>query len=201
MLEIAKLGGKGLMHLGQRFLKILPLVMVITLIPLLAEWGAQRREVLLPSVVVDDLPEADLRIKGGRFVEMEANRLVWRLDVDVAQLFEKDNYAQLERVNALFSQEDGRKVRLEGQEGKLELDTKNLALRGKVKAVSSDGIKLETETLHWEDSQQKLTSPDWVSIERDKMRVTGKGMEADTRLSKLVIKEQVTSYLNLKNRE
>ena len=189
------------MHLGQRFLKILPLVLVITLIPLLAEWGGQRREALLPSVETGDLPEADLRIKDGHFVEMEGNRLVWELDVLVARLFEKKNYAQMEQVKALFFQEDGRIIQLEGQEGRLELDTKNLTLRGKVRAVSSDGVKLETETLQWEDSRQKLTSPDWVTIDRDKMRVTGKGMEADARLSKLIIKEQVTSYFNQKDME
>lgn len=183
------------MYLKQRFLKILPLVLIIALIPLLSDWGRQQKDTFLPNVITADLPEADLRIKSGSFVEMEGNRVVWQLKAKTAQLFEKDNYAQLEQIKAFYLQDDGGKVMLEGEKGDLRLDSRDLTVSGRVRVIADDGSRLSTESLSWKDSQQKVLTEDWITIERDKMKLTGKGMEADANLNKLIIKEQVTTYI------
>ncbi len=184
------------MKLVRRFLKIFPLVVIIAVIFLLLEWGSQQREGLLPEVGKYNMPEADLRIAGGYMVEMEGPRVVWQLESTTAQLFEKENCALLEDVKALYFHEDGRTINLTGKMGDLELATKNISLSGNVKVLSSDGGRLTAESLYWEDKQQKVTSDDWVTIEKDNIRVVGKGMEGSNLLSKVMLKNQVTTYIN-----
>ena len=184
------------MSLGERFLKILPLVLVIALIPALARWSTSLPKSTQPKAAPGQLPEADLRIEGGHFLEMEGERVIWKLDAAVAQLFEKKDRARLKEIKALFVRENGEKVTLRAREGQLQLSSRNLTVKGDVLVEDADGTRLQTQSLQWLDKEQRVVSDDWVRIVRDGMRVIGKGMQADVKLNNLLLRERVSTYLN-----
>jgi len=66
-----------------------------------------------------------------------------------------------------------------------------LGVWGQVRVTTDEGVKLETQTLNWNPSTNKITTEDFVKITKDKDVMTGYGLEADQNLKNVKIKTEV----------
>lgn len=106
------------------------------------------------------------------------------------EFFEKGNeqitWAELKKGFILFFYDSlGTKMTssVRADYGKL-YDKRNKAYaKGNVVVTSSDGKKLETETLHWNRKKDRLYTDDFVKITTPKEIIEGYGMEANTSFS------------------
>lgn len=184
------------MTLGKFFGKSIIVMLGIILIVFLLEQNNNRRNHDQTTSQANKDSEANLKIKNGHFIEVEDNQVVWQIQAAQARLFEDKNYASLEEIKALRVLDNGQKVQLEGKSGNFRMDTRDLSLHGQIKIVTDSQIRFTTESLQWNNREQKIYSDDWVCVEREGIRLVGKGMETDDQLNKVLLKEHVTTYFN-----
>ena len=66
-------------------------------------------------------------------------------------------------------------VTLTGRDGLFNRQTRDIQLQHDVKAVTSEGTTLRTQTLAWNADQQVVVSDEWTTVERATMTVRGRG--------------------------
>jgi LPS export ABC transporter protein LptC len=76
-----------------------------------------------------------------------------------------------------------------------------LGVWGNVYVLTDEGVKLETQTLSWNPSTNKITTEDFVKITKDKDVITGYGLEADQKLKNIKIKTKVKGEMVNKKKQ
>ena len=121
--------------------------------------------------------QADYRIKEVRLQELGSGNSRWRLVADQAEVFEREGKTLMRKVKITI-EEPSRTWTVTGDEGDLIDATKDVEIRKNVVLVSSDGIRLETDTLRWEAKERRVWTTDPVTIFRDGAIVKGRGLDA-----------------------
>lgn len=126
-----------------------------------------------------DLPpsKADYRFKEIRLQEQGSGRVQWRLTADQAEVFEREGKTVMRKVTITIHEPD-RTWTVTGDEGDLLEATKDVEVRKNVVLVSSDGLRLETNTLRWQAKERRVWTGDPVTIFREGAMVKGQGLDA-----------------------
>jgi len=142
----------------------------------LQEKRASENKERLPKISTEG---ADMRLEKIQLVEDNHGRRTWELEARQIQQYQDQNLMILEDVKVTFYSEDGRRFVVSGKKGKFYQTSKNIELVGDVMLTSSDGYRLRTQSVSYDHSMKKVTSPDAVEIEGDEIRLVGKGMMVD----------------------
>ncbi len=131
----------------------------------------------LPSP--NSLPDGDAGMEGFTFLHSQNDRVKWQVRADRAQLFESDHRAVLDNVEVSLFGEQGREIRLVGDEGTIDTEKRDfvVANRDRLLAIELDGgYTIYTNHLTWLDDQQELRTQDLVTIVGHGMDVKGRGL-------------------------
>lgn len=82
-------------------------------------------------------------------------------------------------------------VTLTAREGTFDRQERNIQLTHDVRAVTTEGTVLTTETLAWNAERQVASSPDWTTVERENMVVQGQGAEGSPQLKQVRFQRDV----------
>ena len=108
---------------------------------------------------------ADLRIKEVELEEV-SDGVRWRLRAEEALVFKPEGRTALKKIAVdVFERE--RSWTIVGEEGDLYEATKNVEIRNNVVLTSSDGLRLETSVLRWQDEL-----PNFQDISTDQAQLT-----------------------------
>lgn len=138
--------------------------------------------------------KADYRIKEVHLQEEDRGHARWQLDADYGEVFEGQGKTVMKKVTIRVN-EPTRAWTVVGDEGNLANDTQDVELRGNVVVVSSDGLRMETESLNWTAKEQRAWSNDAVTIWRGGVVVRGQGFESRVRDEATVIKGRVRATI------
>jgi LPS export ABC transporter protein LptC len=81
--------------------------------------------------------------------------------------------------------------RLTAREGTVQQPQNDMEARGKVVVTTTDGVRIETESLRFLNGQRKIVSDAFVRLERNGDVVTGIGFESDPSLEHFAIRREV----------
>jgi LPS export ABC transporter protein LptC len=101
----------------------------------------------------------------------------WSLDAERAESYPGTGKTLLRKV-VIGVDEVGRNWKVTSDEGDLMQDTRDVELRGKVVLVSSEGLRVETTVLRWNNAEGRAWTDQPVTIYRAGGVVTGSGLEA-----------------------
>jgi LPS export ABC transporter protein LptC len=101
----------------------------------------------------------------------------WSLDAEQAESFPGTGKTVLRRVT-IGVDEPGRRWKVTSDEGDLVQDTRDVELRGKVVLVSSEGLRVETTVLRWNNVEGRAWTDQPVTIYKGGGVVKGTGLEA-----------------------
>jgi LPS export ABC transporter protein LptC len=101
----------------------------------------------------------------------------WSLDAEQAESFPGTGRTRLRKVTIGVDDTD-RQWKVTSEEGELIQDTKDVELRGKVVLVSSEGLRVETTVLRWNNGDGRAWTDQPVTIYRGAGVVRGTGLEA-----------------------
>jgi len=107
---------------------------------------------------------ADLRIKEAQ-IEEESGGVRWRLKAEQALIFDAEGRTALRKISVDVFERD-RSWTIVGEEGDLFQATRNLEIRNNVVLTSSDGVRLETSVLRWQDAEKRLWTDAPVRLSR-----------------------------------
>jgi len=119
---------------------------------------------------------ADYRIEEVHIQEEAAGNVRWRLDADYAEVFQQQGKTLMRKVTVTII-EPHRTWTVTGDEGELLEASKNVRLRRNVVLVSSEGLRLEAETLNWEAEGRRVWSDDPVTLIRNNAALKGRSLE------------------------
>jgi len=130
-----------------------------------------------------------LEIENFRLIQTTGDKKQWELEAARAIEYEENVEIEIKDTKIKFFKDNKPVLTLKADEGTIDLMTKNIKIAGNVDAVSSDGLKLKTESLRWLSSDEKLVTDDHIFLTRAGMKIEGEGLEADMELGKLQIKK------------
>ena len=136
------------------------------------------------------LTKADLRIKEIHLQEEGSENVLWKLNADQAEVFEREGKTVLRGVTITI-QEPDRTWTVTGEEGDLLDATKDVTIRKNVVLVSSDGTRLETDYLHWQAKEKKVWTDAPVTLSRKGAVITGQGLETRLAEERTAVKGRV----------
>ncbi len=128
--------------------------------------------------------DVEQAVKQFSLTQSREGRTKWTLTADSAIFLESDRIA-IEGVELLiYGDEDGETMTIRGDSGEVNERTYDVTITGNVRGISSDGDRLDTEELHWNDRTGKIyTSPGMkVTIIHEDSVIVGEELMARPRL-------------------
>jgi hypothetical protein len=84
---------------------------------------------------------------------------------------------------------------LTAREGEIKRPSNDMEARGDVKVTTTDGVRIQTESLRFLNREGKIVSDQFVRLERNGDVVTGIGFESDPSLEHFAIKREVKAQV------
>ncbi len=132
-----------------------------------------------------DEPEADAvaepvaiaqELRGVRYSQSKGDKLLWRLDAKRVEQAD-GGPVDLQSVEITYYGDDGRRTVLTADVGLYDAAGRNATLRGNVIVETSDGGRVETSAVHWDQDEEKLSGAGEVIITRGDSIIMGRGFE------------------------
>ena len=111
-----------------------------------------------------------------RFSQSEGGKLQWKLEAKTVEQI-AEGPISLERVEITYYSDDGRVTALTADKGQYDSSARNATLKGNVVVTTSDGGRVETEAIHWDQDRQALKGESQVKISRNNSQINGRGFE------------------------
>lgn len=140
--------------------------------------------------------EADLTITGLHLTETKGDKLLWEVEADSAEVYQKQQAVQLKNIKLTLYQEQEPVLHLKGDEGRLDINSRDVAIEGKVTVNLQDGLTFETDSLNWQNEKRILHTPDLVKITKANIHILGRGLVVDIEAERLNIHHGVTTTIN-----
>jgi LPS export ABC transporter protein LptC len=175
-------GGRVPMSRARRALFLLTAMMAVIL--------ACQREKMEPAYESENLP--DQEILDFTLVETEDGRKSWVLEADSAAVFDQRKQILITSPKVNFYDEDGTVFStMHADRGILDSSTNDMEASGDVLAVSSDGTRLETQSIRWSNEENLILSDDYVEMTKDGDVISGYGLRTDPALNDIRILRDV----------
>lgn len=103
------------------------------------------------------------------------------------KLYKKENKVVFGHNQGRLLEKKAEKMTFQGEEGVFYLDTKNIALKGKVKAQSFDGKNLQADEVKYEAAADKLTGRGHIVYQDGNKTISGDSFVTNTALDRVEI--------------
>ena len=124
--------------------------------------------------------------------ETSEGRKNWTLWASYAAMYNAKNLVDAKTIQIEFFDSRGKRYsRMVADQGLVDQRTNNLEAIGRVRIVTESGVHMETDSLHWINSTQKIVSESFVKVTRNEDVVTGYGFESDANLDHFHLKHEV----------
>lgn len=120
----------------------------------------------------------------------------WILTSRYAATYDKRGVIVARGVAIDFFDSKGAKYsHLTATEGEIKRPSNDMEARGNVVVTTTDGVRIQTESLRFLNRERKIVSDAYVRLERNGDVVTGIGFESDPSLEHFAIKREVKAQV------
>jgi LPS export ABC transporter protein LptC len=137
---------------------------------------------------------ADVTVEDIHYVETKGEKKAWELRAKTGQHFREADYTTLENLTVTFYAEGGRIITLKGNSGSVR-GREEIEVSGDVVITSSDGYRVTTNSLHYSDEKQQISTADPVTLEGKGVQVKGVGAVVDLKTKKVSILRKVQTVI------
>jgi LPS export ABC transporter protein LptC len=156
--------------------------------------GYDDEEEIVPEVKQDVAETADLTLEDIHYVETKGKKKAWELKAKSGQHFRQDDYTILRDLAITFYAEGGRIITLKGGKGSMK-GRKEIKVWEDVVITSSDGYRVTTDSLRYDDDTQQISNQDPVMLEGKGVVVKGVGVVVDVKNKKIQILRKVQTVI------
>ena len=101
-----------------------------------------------------------------------------------------DTHVDIEDMEAKYYSKDDT-IDIESDTAKMDKKKMDVYLKDNVKIASKDGVTLETDSLDWQRTDNKINTKDWVEVKKDDFQLKAKGLDGDTQFKDVDFKENI----------
>lgn len=179
---------------------------VVTAVVLLLVGGGARlvyRSMESQRQAVSDLPHLEAlpgvshHLQDFRRVQMKDGRKVWEVSAEDARFFESDAIAVVRKPMVAWYLEDGRRLGLSGDEGRVVLadrDVQFVEMRGDIEVDLAE-MRIDADEAVYDHENRRISVPGRVQIAGRYLDLSGAGMVVDVTTRTLTISENVEMVL------
>ncbi len=121
--------------------------------------------------------DEDVKIDGLKFSEWSGERRIWVLDAKKGKFNHKDNKANFQGVEVVFSPPEGGWMEMQARELVYDSITGDMIAKGDVEGESNKGYRFFTEGLFYYAEQRIVNTEDKVTLKKDRLILEGIGMK------------------------
>lgn len=166
--------------------------LILLLAALLTVYTAER---LLsgPAEQVVDLirPEADLTMQTIHYTETRNGERVWSVQADSAEHDLTSGQARVETIRMVVYDKRNGDIRISAQQGDLDLERRQVRLRGKVVVETGKGQRLLADDLLFVDAERTVSTDGPVVVVGPEFEVSGVGLHYVIDSRRLTLRDQV----------
>lgn len=152
--------------------------------------GCRNRPASSPKGEEVRLPDQEAR--DFTLTESSEGRKNWTLWASYAAMYNDRSLVDARTVRIeFFNQKGERFSTLVADEGRVYQQTNDLEAQGHVRVTTETGIKMETDSLRWQNVAGKIVSDGFVKVTRLHDVVTGYGFESDPSLEHFHLTREV----------
>jgi LPS export ABC transporter protein LptC len=140
---------------------------------------------------------AGLTIENLRHTAAREGKTEWQLQAATARLTPDRTEAQLDRLSAVFFLDDGTRVEMTADEGRLETGSNDLEVAGNV-VLTNDGYRLTTDKLRYGHKKRKISAPGPVAVSGGAMKLTADSATFDLESRKFHFEGSVHGIIDRK---
>jgi LPS export ABC transporter protein LptC len=116
----------------------------------------------------------------------------WKLFADRAEVFDDKGFSKVTGVRILFYGPEGEVTSsLTSERGRVSEGSRDLQAFGDVLLESTEGVTLETESLRWDNKNERIWSAEFVTVTSENEVLTGYGFDSDPGLKNVQVHSQV----------
>ncbi len=132
-------------------------------------------------------------IKNFRHIESQLDRVGWELSADKAELL--DGKAKLYGILMRFYTSEKEVIAIRGDEGTLDLASKNIVVKGNVSADYNDTYHMSAEEMTWNSATRLLSSVGGIRIVGPEGEIKGNAFVSRPGRKRFIIKDGVSVEL------
>lgn len=146
--------------------------------------------------------KVDLQIKNVRYTEVGDSGMKWEITADTARYLKKENLALFEKVSVRLVMKDGGTFVMNGDQGRLHTESRDMEIEGNVGIVSGNGDRFTTNRLRYRNGARQIETDQPVAMENGNFRISGVGMIFHLDEKKITLLSQIraSSGLNKKGK-
>jgi LPS export ABC transporter protein LptC len=172
----------GLLRLPRPILAAAAAVLIAT--------GCHSGPASTPSGADVRLPDQEAR--DFTLTESLEGRKNWTLWASYAAMYNDQSLVDAKTVRIEFFDKEGKRFStLVAKTGRVHQRTNDLEARGNVVVTTESGIRMETDSLRWQNTAGKIVSDGFVKVTRQHDVVTGYGFESDPSLDHFHLRREV----------
>ncbi len=176
---------------------ILTSVAALVILSGIVAWLAVPRSLPEKKILEAVAERVDLQVKNVHYTEVGEGDTKWEVKADTARYIKKDNLALFDKVHVRLLQADGSFYVLTGDRGKLNMETKDIEIAGRVAVVSSSGDRFTTETLNYASADGRFFTDAPIRMENPKMDVRGVGLTFSVKQKELTLQSHVRARIRM----
>lgn len=170
---------------------IIAAVALTSVVTLVAKKHLKSTETIL-KIMPDD---ADFRMKDFIFTEVSQQQLQIEVRAEVAEYNKKQNLAIFDQVHIKLTTKEGKVFIMTGDKGEMDTKTKAMKMEGNVVVLSDANDRFMTDYLQYEDSDKKIFTDAPVTIENERMKIQGVGLQVHINRGELTLSSSVRASL------
>jgi len=149
-----------------------------------------------PVNLLKALPDVDLQIKGFNYTEVGEANAKWEVKAETATYDKKENLAVFDRVQIKLTTSDSKVFVMSADKGRMFTDKKNIEIKDNVVIISDTGDKFSTDHLNYNDAEKKFYTDAPVTMENERMKITGVGLTLFMNTGELNLSSPVKAKIN-----
>jgi len=135
--------------------------------------------------------KVDVQIKNIRYTEVGDSGMKWEITADTARYLKKENLALFEKVTVRLVMKNGQTFVMNGDQGRLDTQSRDMEIDGNVGIVSGNGDRFATDRLRYRNAARQIETDQPVAMENGNVRISGVGMVFHLDESKLTLLSQI----------
>ena len=168
-----------------------------TVIALVAVTMSHRSEIELLQRGLEILPGVSQHLQNFRRVKMKDGRKVWEVAAADARYFDAENTVVIRGAVLSWYLEDGRRVGLEGTEGRILLekgDVVRVELEGDIQVILAD-YRVTADSAVYDRATDRITAPGVIEITGEALHLRGEGLEIQVKDQRLQLQQNVSMVM------
>lgn len=144
-------------------------------------------------------PPTVMEYEGNTITEEKNGVKLWEMSADKIKIDSVTQLAEFDKVDGKFYQSDGKVLKLTANKGVYNQQTRDVHIEGEVVVIDSDGAKLTSKNLDWNNNEESLTATEDVKLFREDIRAFGDLASSNDGFKHFFMKGNVKILKGVKN--